>query len=145
MNNQMMKDSSQSESIEPRSIEVSTTTNTGSNAFAGKKPQRLSLESDAGQGKTEIAPEIWKEETVDDSKIIQAFDEAWIDDGFIADSLFDIASNAERFNKEWDTIPDYATRLAAIKQISQIKGHFDQKARKAKKNTDLVYVLVRDA
>lgn len=98
-----------------------------------------------GQSKTEIAPEIWKEETVDDSKIIQAFDEAWIDDGFIADSLFDIASNAERFNKEWDTIPDYATRLAAIKQISQIKGHFDQKARKAKKNTDLVYVLVRDA
>lgn len=132
MNNQMMKDSSQSESIEPRSIEVSTTTNTRSDAFAG-------------QGKTEIAPEIWKEETVDDSKIIQAFDEAWIDDGFIADSLFDIASNAERFNKEWDTIPDYATRLAAIKQISQIKGHFDQKARKAKKNTDLVYVLVRDA
>lgn len=132
MNNQMMKDSSQSESIEPRSIEVSTTTNTRSDAFAG-------------QGKAEIAPEIWKEETVDDSKIIQAFDEAWIDDGFIADSLFDIASNAERFNKEWDTIPDYATRLAAIKQISQIKGHFDQKARKAKKNTDLVYVLVRDA
>lgn len=63
MNNQMMKDSSQSESVEPRSIEVSTTTNTGSNAFAG-------------QSKTEIAPEIWKEETVDDSKIIQAFDEA---------------------------------------------------------------------
>ena len=132
MNNQMMKDSSQSESIEPRSIGVSTTTNTRSDAFAG-------------QGKAEIAPEIWKEETVDDSKIIQAFDEAWIDEGFIADSLFDIASNAERFNKEWDTIPDYATRLAAIKQISQIKGHFDQKARKAKKNTDLVYVLVRDA
>lgn len=132
MNNQMMKDSSQSESIEPRSIEVSSTTNTRSDVSTG-------------QGKTEIAPEIWKEETVDDSKIIQAFDEAWIDDGFIADSLFDIASNAERFNKEWDTIPDYATRLAAIKQISQIKGHFDQKARKAKKNTDLVYVLVRDA
>ncbi len=63
MNNQMMKDSSQSESIEPRSIEVSSTTNTRSDVSTG-------------QGKTEIAPEIWKEETVDDSKIIQAFDEA---------------------------------------------------------------------
>ena len=76
----------------------------------------------------------------------QDLDEAGLDDGTIAWGLSFIASKATKTVSLWDWeleyVPDYPTRLAALKIAMTAKGHLSEKQRgndKAKKH--ITYIL----
>ena len=59
-------------------------------------------------------------DTQDDSLII-ALEEEWIDDKRIAQELSDIMDNAYTASPTWEMLPDYKTKLDAIKVYLKIK------------------------
>lgn len=89
------------------------------------------------------------EEPESEISIVEELDYAGATNQFIAESLHDIASQATKTTTIWIwediehiEVPDWHARLAAVKQITDLKGLRGVKHEKRKERKQGIYVLV---
>lgn len=64
---------------------------------------------------------LMNKEDVSTDKLIQAFEDEWINETLIASILSNILLNAEKAHPKWWTIEDFETKLSAVKTWHKIK------------------------
>jgi hypothetical protein len=88
--------------------------------------------------------------SADGTEFSEALDEAWLTDNIIADNICDIALNATKTMTIWSgqfaesiEVPDYKTRLSALKISMEAKWHLNKnKAPKNPLGKNPIFILV---